>query len=185
MCNGATQYGDETGIFILQCIKIAIHTPPLSWMLPYFSSRPCDPLAECRKAGEGRRAAQDEPQDMSWVEYQWRARQSNRKEMWIPRMVSCRSLGYLWACCFILHRRSCFTRGDTQHRLSTGTCVVCRCWGWINGILSIVPVASFVSNAVERCRRTAIRCLPHRYRRRDADDLPTLSRGKTPSEHID
>eukprot|EP00904_Undaria_pinnatifida_P012754 jgi/Undpi1/8609/HiC_scaffold_25.g11074.m1 len=46
----------------------------------------CDPLAECRKAGEGRRAAQDELQDMSWVEYQWRANQANRKKMWTPRM---------------------------------------------------------------------------------------------------
>ena len=96
----------------------------LSCLLP----RLCDPLAECRKAGEGRRAAQDELQDMSWVEYQWRANQANRKKMWTPRMVSCCSSGCLWACCFVLHRHFCFTRGDTQHRLRTETCFACRYW---------------------------------------------------------
>ena len=31
----------------------------------------------------------DEDDEISWVEYQFRALPSNRGEMWTPRMVSC------------------------------------------------------------------------------------------------
>ena len=103
------------------------HNLPLSWMSPCISSRLCDPLAGYHKAGEGRRAAPDELQDMSWVDVQW-INQANRTEMWIPRVVSCCSMGCLWAWCFVLRRQFCFRRGDTQHRLPIETCFVYRYW---------------------------------------------------------